>query len=151
MDLKNQKRLAAELMKCGANRVYIHPDYIEDVGDAITRNDIRLLINAGAIRAKQKAGISRGRTRFQAAQKKAGKRVGPGSRKGAKGARDPKKKRWMRTIRAQRKELKDLRGKGIIEKSTYREFYMRAKGGQFRSRQHLLTHLQIEGYLEEGK
>ena len=151
MDLTNQKRLASELLKCGVNRVFIHPDYIEDVSDAITRNDIRLLINAGAIKAKPKAGISRGRTRFQAAQKKAGKRKGQGSRKGAKYARDPKKQRWMRTIRAQRKELKDLREKGLIERSTYREFYMRAKGGQFRSRQHMLTHLQTEGLIKEGK
>ncbi len=150
MDLKNQKRLAAELMKCGANRVYIHPDYTEDVGDAITRNDIRLLINAGAIRAKQKVGISRGRTRFRAAQKKSGKRKGHGSRKGAQGARNPRKQRWMRTIRAQRKELKDLKEKGIIERRTYREYYMRAKGGQFRSRAHMLSHLKTEELIKEG-
>jgi len=30
----------------------------------------------------------------------------------------------------------------------YREFYMKAKGGMFRSRNNLLMHLKTEGYLK---
>ena len=35
MDLKNQKRMAAEILKCGENRVWIDPDKIEEVAECI--------------------------------------------------------------------------------------------------------------------
>ena len=38
-----------------------------------------------------------------------GRRKGHGSRKGTANARNPKKHRWMKTIRAQRKALKEMR------------------------------------------
>ena len=34
MDLKYQKRVAAELLKCGENRVWIDPNKAEDVAEA---------------------------------------------------------------------------------------------------------------------
>ncbi len=37
MDLKNQKRMAAGILKCGGSRVKINPNRISDVADAITR------------------------------------------------------------------------------------------------------------------
>ena len=33
MDLKNQKRMAAEILKCGESRVWIDPNRIEDAAD----------------------------------------------------------------------------------------------------------------------
>ena len=61
MDLKNQKRMAAVILKCGETRVWIDPNRQEDVADAITRADIRTAIESGTIRAHPKQGISRGR------------------------------------------------------------------------------------------
>ena len=61
VDLKNQRRVAATMLKCGENRVWIDPLRIEDVAEAVTRQDIRGLIKTRAIRAKQKRGISSGR------------------------------------------------------------------------------------------
>lgn len=148
-DLRNQKRLAADLMKVGKSRVRIDPDRTEEVATAVTRADVRRLIDGGVIRAVQKTGVSRGRARHTAFQKSKGRQVGPGSRKGAKFARLPRKERWMALIRALRGELRDLRDKGAIDRHTYREYYMRAKGGQFRSRQHLLSHMKTEGALSE--
>ncbi len=146
-DLRNQKRLAAEVMKCGAGRVKIDPDRLEEVATAVTRSDIRKLVNAGVIKAAQKQGVSRGRGRKLDAQKAKGRRVGPGSRKGAKYARLPRKERWMALIRALRSELRDLRTSGAIDRSTYRNYYVRAKGGQFRSRAHMVAHMKTEGAL----
>ncbi len=149
MDLKNQKRMAAQLLKCGINRVWIDPNRIEDVEDAITRADIRTAINSGTIRAKQKIGVSRGRARHLYKQKKKGKQRGHGSRKGGKGARKPKKQRWIQTIRPIRAKLKELRDEGKINKNIYRKFYMKAKGGMFKSKAHLETHLRMDGHLKE--
>ena len=150
MDLKNQKRMAAEILKCGHTRVWIDPNRIEDVADAITRADIRTAIESGTIRAKPEKGISRGRARYMAAQKAKGRRRGQGSRKGAQGARTPRKRRWIQTIRPIRVELAKLRDEGQITKKVYREFYMKAKGGMFKSRNNLLMHLKTAGYLKEA-
>ena len=48
-----------------------------------------------------------------------------------------------------RDELRGLREKGAIDASTYRNYYVRAKGGQFRSRAHLRSHMKTEGALSE--
>lgn len=148
-DLRNQKRLAAELMSIGKSRVRIDPDRTEEVAGAVTRADVRRLIDGGVIDKVQKQGVSRGRARKIAAQKAKGRRVGPGSRKGAKYARLPRKERWMALIRALRDQLRDLRDKGAIDRHTYRAYYVRAKGGQFRSRAHMMTHMKTEGVLSE--
>jgi large subunit ribosomal protein L19e len=151
MDLKNQRRMAAEILDCGENRVWIDPNRAEDLSDAITRADIRTAIESGTIKALPKAGISQGRTRYNKAQRKKGRQRGPGSRKGRAGARSPTKRDWIQTIRPLRAELRELRDSGKISKHTYREFYMKAKGGVFKSRAHLLTHLKSEGHLQEAK
>ncbi|MDD1772666.1 MAG: 50S ribosomal protein L19e [Methanomassiliicoccales archaeon] len=149
MDLKNQKRMAAEVLKCGYNRVWIDPNRAEDVADAITRADVRTAIQSGSIRALPVRGISRGRARHRLAQKAKGRRRGQGSRKGTSGARKPKKEAWIQTIRPLRNTLRELRDEGKITRTVYREFYMKAKGGMFRSKNNLLMHLKTAGYLKE--
>ena len=151
MNLKNQRRMAASLLKCGVNRVWIDPLRMEDVADAITRTDIKIMIDAGAIKAKQKRGISRGRTRFYKAQRKKGRGRGQGSRKGTSKARKPKKERWIQTIRPIRERLRELRDEGKIDVSIYRKFYLQAKGGAFKSKSHLESHLRSGGYLKEDE
>jgi len=149
MDLKNQKRMAAEVLKCGENRVWIDPNRIEDVADAITRADIRTAIQSGSIRALPVRGVSRGRARHRSAQKAKGRRRGQGSRKGTSTARRPKKESLDPNDPALRATLRGLRDEGKISPKVYREFYMKAKGGMFRSRNNLLMHLKTEGYLKE--
>jgi large subunit ribosomal protein L19e len=150
MDLKSQRRIAAQILGCGEGRVWIDPDRIEDVADAITRADIRTAIESGTIRARPKKGVSRGRARYNIAQKSKGRRRGIGSRKGTFGARSPEKKRWIQTIRPIRSTLRELRDQGKITPAIYRNFYMKAKGGMFKSRAHIVSHLKTEGHLKEG-
>lgn len=149
MDLRNQRRLAADILKCGENRVWIDPEQIEEVEKAVTRRDVRNLIKQGIIRARKKKGVSRARARKLHAQREKGRRRGYGSRKGTAYARLPKKRRWIRTIRPIRAYLRELKKEGIIDKSTYRKYYIRAKGGDFRNKHHLRTHLIMEGIIEE--
>ncbi len=151
MNLSNQRRMAADILKCGEDRVWIDPNRLDDVADAITRDDVRAVIDAGLIRKLPVRGKSKSRIRYKAFQRSKGRRRGPGSRKGAKGARSPGKEQWMRTIRALREVLRDLRDQGRLDRSTYRMLYLRAKGGVYRNRAHLLQHLESEGYLKEGK
>ncbi len=130
MTLRTQRRVAAEILGVGENRVWIDPERIEDVEVAITREEIRKLIKEGAIRVKPERGTSRARARARLRKKR---RRGPGSRKGAKGAIMSKKERWMIRIRALRRRLRLLRDRRMITKATYRMLYMKAKGGVFKS------------------
>jgi large subunit ribosomal protein L19e len=149
VDLFNQRRVAATLLKCGINRVWIDPNRTEDVAYAVTRDDVRNLIKSGFIRARQKRGSSRGRIRVAKDQRRKGKRKGQGSRKGAKYARFPKKQRWISTIRPIRGQLRDLRDKNMIERNVYRKFYLYAKGGMFKNKGHIMAHLKAENLLKE--
>lgn len=149
MTTRYQRRLAADILKCGKNRVWIDPSRLEDVEEAITRSDIRFVIREGAIRAKQKSGISRGRAEWRKAQKKKGRRRGIGSRRGAMYARLPRKERWQTTIRALRKHLREMRDTGQIDRSVYRQYYRKAKGGMFKSRAHIEAQLRLAGLLKE--
>lgn len=148
-DLRVQKRMAADLLDCGENRVWIDPLEADEVASAITREDIRRLIRQDVIQKRAQEGTSRGRARKRSEQKKKGRQRGPGTRKGSKGARSPSKREWVRKIRAIRDELKRLRDEGHISSTTYRTYYNRANGGQYNSRAHLLSHLVIDGVIDE--
>ncbi|MFO7619270.1 MAG: 50S ribosomal protein L19e [Thermoplasmata archaeon] len=151
MNLTNQRRMAAQILGCGENRIWIDPDpdNIKQVADCITRNDVRLAINWGLIQAKQKKGISSGRRKQAAHQKEKGRQRGQGSRKGAKYARTPRKREWIRRIRPIRYRLKELKDAGVIDNHTYRVFYRQAKGGMFKSKAHLTTQLKIQGHITD--
>lgn len=142
-DLANQKRMAAALLKCGVNRVWLDPARESDIEAAISRDDLRKLIGDGAIKAHAVKGNSRGRARIRMAQRSYGHRKGPGRRKGAAGARASSKRMWIGRIRAQRRALRNMRSDGRIERSLYRVMYRRASGGQFRSVAHLEAQVNI--------
>jgi large subunit ribosomal protein L19e len=126
-DLANQRRLASKVLGCGLDRVWLNPEASEEIASAITREDIRGLIEKGTIKAKPVRGVSRGRARALAAKRKYGHCKGHGSRKGKKGARTPSKELWMKKIRALRRRLKELRAEGALEKSVYCRLYRKAK------------------------
>ena len=141
-DLANQRRLAAEVMSIGVNRVWLDPEASKDIAAALTREDIRKLIEEGKVDKRKIQGISRGRARELHEARAYGHRKGHGSRSGAKGARRPKKEQWMKKIRALRNRLKELRDNSAIDVSTYRKLYRKAKGGEYRSRAHLDAHIE---------
>lgn len=146
-DLKSQKRMAAEVMDVGKDRVWIDPDEQEKVAEAITRKDIRNLVEGGTIQKKDEKGTSKGRSREKKKQKKKGQRKGHGSRKGKEGARKSDKQKWMEKIRSIRSRLKEMKESGEITQEQYRELYDMSKGGFFRDTKHLENHVEnkLEG------
>jgi len=141
-DLKSQKRMASEVMDIGKDRVWIDPEQMDRVDEAITRQDIRNLVESGAIQKKDKKGTSKGRSRENKKQKKKGQRKGHGSRKGRKGARKSSKDEWMEKIRSIRERLKEMRDEQEITQDQYRKLYDMSKGGFFRDTKHLENHVQ---------
>jgi large subunit ribosomal protein L19e len=145
MKLNVQKRLAAQLLKCGPKRVIFNPLELEEIKDAITKKDIRRLIGDGIITCRQVKGISRARAKIKDSQRTKGLRAGDGKRKGTANARLSRKRTWIMSIRKQRAFLKELKEKSLIEQKTFTDVYRKAKGGYFRSQRH------IKLYLEENK
>ncbi len=88
--LSPQKRMAAQLMKAGMSRVWMDTKSIDDIAEAVTKDDIRKLIRRNVIQKRPSKGNSRSRFKAAKAQRDKGRRKGPGSRKGTKKARDPK-------------------------------------------------------------
>ena len=137
MKLSVQKRLAASILKCSGKRVWIDETRQADIKESITKADIRGLIIDGSIRLKPVKSISKGRQRVIKVQKSKGLRKGKGSQKGKKTARLPSKDAWMAKVRTQREFLKDLKDKGHLSTTNYRQLYLKSKGGFFRSRRHI--------------
>ena len=132
-NLKSQKRLAAQILKVGQNRVWIDSERVDDVEAAITRDDLRKLIHEGAIKRLSEKGVSRARARILHEKRKKGRRRGSGSRTGTFRARISKKEAWMSRIRALRKRLRELKTGRIITENTYRKIYTMAGSGRFDS------------------
>ena len=151
MNLKPQKRMAAEILKCGENRVYFDPYLIEDISLAITREDVRNLIKQGAIQKKYKQGVSKYRKNLRHERKKKGRARGLGKRKGTKYARTPKKRAWIGRIRPIRRELKKLRDRKLITTVNYRKLYKNAKGGMFASVAQLNRYVKEKDLIRRGR
>jgi len=54
LNLTTQKRIAADILKVGVNRVWIDPKNTKEVSRAITREGVKQLIGNGIIKAKPK-------------------------------------------------------------------------------------------------
>jgi len=134
-----QRKLAAKILKCGENRIWIDPKN-EKVKQAITRRDVRRFIKEGVIK---KLPVKRIAKNIEKRQQRMG------SRKGAKKARVGKKTEWFKIVRPQRKLLRELRLNKKIDTRTYRETYKLVKGNVFRSRAHLMSYLKDKGFLKE--
>lgn len=139
--------MAAEILGVGLNRILIDPEKLTDVEAAIRREDVRKLINDGAISLRPERGISRGRARRVHLKKKAGRKRGAGSKEGAKGTRLGRKEKWINSIRAIRGHLKELHEGKSITSTTYRRLYRLAKGNAFRNTAHLDSYIKSSDLL----
>lgn len=121
----------------------------EAVEEALTREDIRELIQKGDISRLQKKGTSKFASKRILEQKRKGRMRGPGKRKGKKGARKNDKTKWIEKIRPLRRLLSEMRESGQISREDYGTLYRRAKGGFFRNRNHMLYYMKENDILKK--
>lgn len=140
------KRLAAEVLGVGVSRVKISPEAADRVAEAVTKEDVKALIDEGLIWAEQKRGVSRGRWRERRARRKIGRRRGHGSRKGP---RSDEEEIWKNKVRALRRYLNALKRRGLIEPRTWRMLYEMVKGNYFRDLRHLKTYINERNLAKE--
>jgi len=138
VNLKAKKRLVSRIVGVGVHRVRFDNDHLDDVADAITRDDIRSLITANTITIKSFTGTSRGRAKTKKIQKsKRGTKHG--SKKGTKGARVGKKRVYVNKVRALRYVLKIAKDRKEIDNEIYKSIYRKIGGNTIRNRAHLRT------------
>ncbi|MDD2655896.1 MAG: 50S ribosomal protein L19e [Candidatus ainarchaeum sp.] len=137
MSATTVKRLAADILCVGVNRIRLDKDNLGKVEEALTRADVRGLVDEGVVYAiPKKAGH---RTQDKSRQ-------GRGRRKGNKKARmGGGKSSWMVRIRSQRAYLEQLLGSGELPKAHKRTIYLKIKGGAFKGK------AAMKAYLAENR
>jgi len=138
VNLKTKRRLVARILGVGANRIKFDSDYLDDVADAITRDNIRSLLTANIIEVRPIKGTSKGRAHHKKSQRRK-RGTKQGSKKGAKGTRIGKKQVYVRKIKALRHRLKVSKGRKEITNQDYWKLYRQVGGNQVRNIAHLRT------------
>jgi large subunit ribosomal protein L19e len=138
VNLKTKRRLVSRILGVGMDRVKFDPENLDEVADAITRDNIRSLITAGVIEIKSIKGTSKGRSYFKKLQRRK-RGTKQGSKKGSKGARKGRKEIYVRKIKAMRHQLKVSKERKEITNDSYWTLYKQASGNQVRNLAHLRT------------
>ena len=147
MSLKTVKRLAARIVGCGEKRVKIID--AKKAAPALTADDVRSLIKEKAIEIVPARGVGRAKARARQELRKKGRRRNEGSIKGSPFAMLPRKDRWLRVVRAQRRMLVNLRS-SLVE-GAYRKLYRMIKGSAFPDKRRLLEYVKNNNLLSAGK
>jgi large subunit ribosomal protein L19e len=138
-----QKKMAAQILKVGLNRVWLDPKHAKDLDGAITKADVRKMILKGWVKAKSE--------KIHKPREKSRKKRGHGSRKGAKYSIVNRKRRWILKVRPMRAMLQEMKAKNEIDNQTFKKLYLLVKGGMFRSRSHLRLYMEQNNLLRKGE
>ena len=130
MTIQTVRRLAAEILDVGENKIRISPDGLKDAEGALTRSDVKGLIEKGI--------VSRVKSKGRASTKKMGRR-GHGHRRGAVISG---KDAWMMKVRSQRKFLRQLISTGALKPESKRAVYDKVKSVIFRNKKAMLVYLK---------
>ncbi|HZX34513.1 MAG TPA: 50S ribosomal protein L19e [archaeon] len=131
------KKTASGILKVGKTKIWVNPEERQRVLEAMTKEDIRLLIKDGIIRKRKDSLHSRARARVLKEKKRRGRKKGRGKRTGRKTARTAKKEKWMKNVRAQRRAFAEMKKTGMKFARPASEIYLMIKGGYFKGKKHL--------------
>lgn len=129
--LSLQRRIAAQVLGVGKNRVWFDPSRINEIKEAITKEDIKALVKEKAIKKKPVIGVKRRAGKLRQLRKKKGRVRGQGKRKKIVKKR---KREYIRRIRVLRRYVRELKIAGKIRASQGRRFLRLAKAGVIKTK-----------------
>lgn len=138
VNIKAKKRLASRVTGVGVHRIKFDSDHLDDVADAITRENIRSLITANTIKINSFTGTSRGRAQTKKSQKNK-RGTTQGSKQGRKGARVGKKEVYVAKVRSLRRLLKIAKDRKDLTNPEFWSLYKKVGGNTVRNKAHLRT------------
>ena len=126
MNLKKKKKLAAKAFKVGVERIAFNPSRIDEIKEAITKQDMKDLKLSGAILIKDKKGrrtktIRKTRTRAGSVRKKVNR----------------SKQEYVKLTRKLRRHLREIRSQEKINEEKYKELMKKIRMRAFKSKRHL--------------
>lgn len=129
MNLKKKKMLAARTLGVGKERIHFVESRIDEIKEAITKQDIRDLLASGAIKLKDIRGrksTKKGRSRSAGnVRKKINKR----------------KENYVKLTRKLRRYVKELRAQGKMSREGFKEIRKKIKNKEFKSKANLKDYL----------
>lgn len=138
VNLTQQRQLAAKIMKVGKNKVWLDPLSSVVISAANSNSSIRKLIKEGTIVKVPMTVRSRFRANKKIAERKKGRHIGTGSRKGTSNARLSTKTIYRQKIIALRKTVKNYHERKKITSSEKRVLFLKIKGNCLKNRKSLI-------------
>lgn len=130
MNLAKKKRISAAALKVGINRVIFDKERLNEIKEAITKQDMRDLFKDGAIHISSVKGKHK-------KEKRGRRREGSIKRKRKAGKRD-----YILKIRKLRAYLKMMKERQQITGERYRKLRNYAKSGIFKDLKHMISYLK---------
>ena len=130
MNLAKKKSLAAKSLEVGKGRISFVKERLEEIKEALTKQDIKDLHKGGAIKIKEIKGR-------QKVVKRKGSRSAGKVRKNV----NVRKKNYVIMVRKQRGYLKNLKDREEISKDDFKEIRKKIRNKKFKSKAHLREHV----------
>jgi large subunit ribosomal protein L19e len=129
--LDRRKELASAVLGVGKNKIIFDISKLPEIKEAITKQDIRDLFDAGAITIRE----------YKGKKKKVKRKTkrGPGK---IKRTIKNRKLNYMILTRKFRRYVKELKIQGKIDSKTYKELRKKIKSKLFKNKGHLKEHLK---------
>ncbi len=133
MKLNKKKELAAKTLKVGKKRIVLSEDRLDEIKEAITKQDIKDLNKSGAIKIKEVKG--RKKIKKRTTKRRAGK---------IKKKINNRKQQYVKITRKLRAYIKELENQGKIENEEYKELRKKIRARDFKSKAQLKEYLKSE-------
>jgi large subunit ribosomal protein L19e len=130
MKLNNKKNFIARTLKVGKKRISLVKLRLDEIKEALTKQDVRDLKNEGAIKIKEIKGRKKVKKR---------KRRGPGK---IKKRLNKRKQEYVKITRKLRGYVSELKKQGILKREEIKDIRKKIRNRKFRSKNNLKDYIK---------